>query len=148
MKISDVIALGLDQYDGVFFPGGHAPMVDLLESPDVRTVLDYFHATAKPTALICHGPISLLAALPNATDFVAKLRRSGDISGEAQAIAQDWIYKGYQMTIFSTAEEQHAEAGQLGGKVLFYPDFALNVPRAVTSMSRLPGRAMRFAIGN
>ena len=29
------------------------------------------------------------------------------------------------MTIFSTAEEQHAEAVQLGGKMLFYPDVAL-----------------------
>jgi putative intracellular protease/amidase len=123
MAISDVIALGLDQFDGVFFPGGHAPMIDLLQSPDVRTVLDYFHAASKPTALICHGPISLLAALPNATDVVSALR-SGDLDG-AQALAQDWIYAGYQMTIFSTAEEQHAEAVQLGGKVLFYPDVAL-----------------------
>jgi putative intracellular protease/amidase len=124
MAIADVIALGLDQFDGVFFPGGHAPMIDLLQSPDVRTVLEYFHATSKPTALICHGPISLLAALPNATDVVSALR-SGDVDG-AQALAQDWIYAGYQMTIFSTAEEQHAEAVQLGGKVLFYPDVALH----------------------
>jgi putative intracellular protease/amidase len=123
MAISDVIQLGLDQYDGVFFPGGHAPMIDLLDSPDVRTVLEYFHENSKPTALICHGPISLLAALPNATDVVAALR-SGDVDG-AQALAQDWIYAGYQMTIFSTAEEQHAEAVQLGGKMLFYPDVAL-----------------------
>tara|TARA_R110001592_G_scaffold363371_2_gene685890 strand:- start:25094 stop:25747 length:654 start_codon:yes stop_codon:yes gene_type:complete len=34
-------------------------------------------------------------------------------------------YAGYKMTIFSTAEEQVAEATALGGKVRFYPDVAL-----------------------
>ena len=29
------------------------------------------------------------------------------------------------MTIFSTAEEQQREPVEIGGKVLFYPDFAL-----------------------
>ena len=122
-KISDVIQEGLGQFDGVFFPGGHAPMVDLLKDADVHTILTYFHENAKPTALICHGPISLLAALPNAPQFVDALA-SGN-TAEAQSLAKDWIYAGYNMTIFSTAEEQHAEAVQLGGKVLFYPDAAL-----------------------
>ena len=31
----------------------------------------------------------------------------------------------YKMTIFSTAEEQQREPLEIGGKVLFYPDFAL-----------------------
>jgi len=36
-----------------------------------------------------------------------------------------WVYAGYKMTIFSTAEEQQREPLEIGGKVLFYPDFAL-----------------------
>jgi len=36
------------------------------------------------------------------------------------------------MTIFSTAEEQQREPLEIGGKVLFYPDFAFGVRRAVT----------------
>ena len=39
---------------------------------------------------------------------------------------QGWIYSGYKMTIFSTAEEQQREPLEIGGKVLFYPDFALS----------------------
>ncbi len=31
-RIADVIASGLDQYDAVFVPGGHGPMIDLLKS--------------------------------------------------------------------------------------------------------------------
>jgi putative intracellular protease/amidase len=83
----------------------------------------HFHETSKPTAVICHGPISLLSALPNSKAFVDALA-AGDAAG-ARAEAQGWIYSGYKMTIFSTAEEQQREPLEIGGKVLFYPDYAL-----------------------
>ena len=122
-RISDVIASGLDQYDAVFVPGGHGPMEDLLDDPDAGTVMRHFHQTSKPTAVLCHGPISLLSALPSSKEFVAALA-AGDAAG-ARDKAQGWIYSGYKMTIFSTAEEQQREPVEIGGKVLFYPDFAL-----------------------
>ena len=122
-RIADVIASGLDQYDAVFVPGGHGPMIDLLDDPDAGTVMRHFHETSKPTAVLCHGPISLLSALPNSKEVVAALA-AGDAAG-AHAKAQGWIYSGYKMTIFSTAEEQQREPLEIGGKVLFYPDFAL-----------------------
>jgi putative intracellular protease/amidase len=122
-RIADVVASGLDQYDAVFVPGGHGPMIDLLDDPDAGTVMRHFHATSKPTAVLCHGPISLLSALPNSREVVDALK-AGDNAG-AQAMAKGWIYAGYKMTIFSTAEEQQREPLEIGGKVLFYPDFAL-----------------------
>ncbi len=122
-RISDVIASGLDQYDAVFVPGEHGPMIDLLDDPDAGTVMRHFHETSKPTAVLCHGPISLLSALPNSKEFVGALA-AGDVVG-ARAKAQGWIYSGYKMTIFSTAEEQQREPLEIGGKVLFYPDLAL-----------------------
>src|SRR5919108_556120 len=122
-RISDVIASGLDQYDAVFVPGGHGPMEDLLDDPDAGTVMRHFHKTSKPTAVLCHGPISLLSALPTSKEFVAALL-VGDVEG-AREKAKGWIYAGYKMTIFSTAEEQQREPLEIRGKVLFYPDFAL-----------------------
>ncbi len=122
-RISDVIASGLDQYDAVFVPGGHGPMIDLLDDPNAGIVMRHFHETSKPTAVLCHGPISLLSALPNSKEVVAALA-AGDAAG-AHAKAQGWIYAGYKMTIFSTGEEQQREPLEIGGKVLFYPDFAL-----------------------
>ncbi len=122
-RISEVVASGLDQYDAVFVPGGHGPMVDLLDDPNAGIVMRHFHETSKPTAVLCHGPISLLSALPNSWEFVGALV-AGDEAG-ARAKAQGWIYAGYKMTIFSTAEEQQREPLEIEGKVLFYPDFAL-----------------------
>src|SRR6201996_5355644 len=122
-RIADVVASGLDQYDAVFVPGGHGPMMDLLDDPDAGIVLRHFHETSRPTAVLCHGPISLLAALPKSKEFVAALS-AGDAAG-AHEKAKGWIYSGYKMTIFSTAEEQQREPLEIGGKVLFYPDVAL-----------------------
>jgi len=51
--------------------------------------------------VLCHGPISLLSALPNSTEVVQALA-AGDAIG-AREKAQGWIYSGYKITIFSTA---------------------------------------------
>jgi putative intracellular protease/amidase len=131
-RISDVVASGLDQYGAVFVPGGHGPMMDLLDDPDAGTVLRHFHQTSKPTAVLCHGGISLLAASPNSKQVVAALT-AGDVAG-AQAQAQGWMYSGYKVTVFSTAEEQQREPLEIGGKVLFYPDFALHTAGADVSV--------------
>jgi putative intracellular protease/amidase len=122
-KLGEVVQAGLEQYDAVFFPGGHAPMQDLIQDPAVRQVLSYFHQARKPTALICHGPISLIAAMPEADAFVQSLKQGN--SQKAAALANGWQYKGYKMTIFSTTEEQIAESKQLDGEMLFYPEAAM-----------------------
>lgn len=124
-KLSEVVRDGLSQYDAVFFPGGHAPMQDLIKDSAVQKVLLYFHRTGKPTALICHAPISLIAAMPQADRFVRAMQQ-GD-SKQAATLAKNWQYKGYKMTIFSTAEERIAESNQLGGNMLFYPEAAMSM---------------------
>ena len=113
----------LSSFDGVFFPGGHAPITDLIKDPDVSRVLRHFHDRGLPTALICHGPVALLA------------------SREKDA---PWIYKGYQMTGFSTAEEKVAESGALGGEIGFYLDEALREAGGMVSTGPLwKSRAVR-----
>jgi putative intracellular protease/amidase len=122
-KLTRVIQNGLDQYDAVFFPGGHAPMQDLINDPAVGKVLQHFHQAKKPTALICHAPIALIAAMPQSNKFVQSMRQ-GNLP-QALAASKNWPYQGYKMTIFSTAEEKVAESKQLPGKMLFYPQAAL-----------------------
>lgn len=124
IKTLDAVTGGLDKFDAVFFPGGHAPIIDLTSDPGVCEILNYFHKNSLPTSLICHGPISLLGALPNAREVVEKLK-SGDVAA-ARELAKNWIYADYKMTVYTTAEEQETEFSRLGGKVPFYPEVALN----------------------
>ena len=55
IKTLDVVAGGLDKFDAVFFPGGHAPILDLTSDPGVFKILNYFHKNSMVTSLICHG---------------------------------------------------------------------------------------------
>lgn len=92
----DLAALDDQVMDGIaalFFPGGHGPMVDLCQDPDVARLLRHCHARGKPVAALCHGPAALLAAR--------------DASGRN-------LYAGYRATSFSDAEEAQTElAGRL-----------------------------------
>jgi len=103
--LRSVIDEGLDRYAAVFVPGGQAPVVDLMQDPDVGTILRHFHEHQKPTALLCHGPIALAAAMPAAHEFRAALIASD--KARAAELAKGWPYAGCRMTIFSATEEPH-----------------------------------------
>lgn len=115
--LRSVIDEGLEHYAAVFVPGGQAPMVDLMQDADVGEILRHFHARQKPTALLCHGPIALAAAVPAAREFRAALI-AGD-KAKAAALAKDWPYAGYKMTIFSGTEEKVIEDNILHAKLYF-----------------------------
>jgi putative intracellular protease/amidase len=124
LSIRSAIEQGLDGYTAVFVPGGHPPMIDLMQDPDLGAVLRHFHTEKKPTALLCHGPVALTAAMPKAMEFRQALV-DGDAEA-AQAAAAGWQYDGYRMTVFSDDEEKWAEKNILDGdEVVFYPADAL-----------------------
>jgi putative intracellular protease/amidase len=116
-RLRSVVEDGLDRYAGVFVPGGHAPIVDLMQDADMGTILRHFHEAAKPTALLCHGPVVTAAAMPQAGAFRAALI-AGDMVRAAD-LAQGWSYAGYRMTVFSASEERAAEEHLLHGKLFF-----------------------------
>src|SRR6202161_721523 len=45
-----------EDYDTVFYPGGHGPMWDLAEDPNSIALLESFYNSGKPIALVCHSP--------------------------------------------------------------------------------------------
>ena len=115
LSLDEVLAGDLGQYEGLFIPGGHAPLIDLANNPQVGALLRHFHQAGKPTAAICHGPIALLAAQADPQGYEAALVR-GD-----QPAAKDWTYQGYRMTIFSDPEEAVFEGSLDGARIRYYP---------------------------
>jgi putative intracellular protease/amidase len=53
IKLSEIVA---DQYDAVFYPGGHGPLWDLAENWDSIALIESMYACGKPVAAVCHGP--------------------------------------------------------------------------------------------
>ena len=123
--LRSVIDEGLDNYAGVFVPGGQAPVVDLMQDRETGEILRHFHDRAKPTALLCHGPIAIVSAMPHAREFRAALI-AGDVE-KAKEWAKGWQYAGYKMTIFSNSEEKWVEKEILHGGMYFHVVDALKV---------------------
>lgn len=45
-----------EDFDTVFYPGGHGPMWDLAEDRHSIALLESFYNSGKPIALVCHSP--------------------------------------------------------------------------------------------
>jgi putative intracellular protease/amidase len=43
-------------YDAVFYPGGHGPLWDLAEDGDSISLIEETYRAGKPVALVCHAP--------------------------------------------------------------------------------------------
>ncbi|MCR9144784.1 MAG: type 1 glutamine amidotransferase domain-containing protein [bacterium] len=139
-----ILAAGLDDYAGVFVPGGHAPMQDLAVDARVGKILRAFHANARPTALICHGPAALLSAAADPGAFVQALA-AGDREGARRA-AGDWPYAGYRMTAFSESEEDVVEnSGRLAAALRWDLEAALRIlgARVEVNQANFKSRVVR-----
>ena len=51
--LSDVKA---EDFDAVFYPGGHGPLWDLANDPSSIALIEAFAASDKPTGFVCHAP--------------------------------------------------------------------------------------------
>ena len=56
-KLSEVSA---DEFDAVFYPGGHGPLWDLTNDADSIQLIKTFWTSKKPIAAVCHAPAVLL----------------------------------------------------------------------------------------
>lgn len=73
-----------EQFDALFFPGGHGPLWDLAEDETVRAIIEAMIRDEKPVAAVCHAP--------------AVFRYAETEDGEP-------LVKGRKMTGFSNSEE-------------------------------------------
>ncbi|MFC4114392.1 type 1 glutamine amidotransferase domain-containing protein [Nonomuraea zeae] len=80
----------LEDYDAVYFPGGHGPMEDLCVDADAGRLLIEALASGKPLAIVCHAPAAMLATrIHGASPFA-----------------------GYRITAFTNEEENAVGLGQ------------------------------------
>ncbi|KAF5344343.1 hypothetical protein D9758_013262 [Tetrapyrgos nigripes] len=85
-KLSDVKS---EDYDAVFYVGGHGPVIDLAVDPINIKLATQFYQSGKTTAAVCHGPAALVNVL--------------DKDGKS-------IFAGKKATGFSNVEEEQVGA--------------------------------------
>ncbi|MER6006028.1 type 1 glutamine amidotransferase domain-containing protein [Nonomuraea angiospora] len=86
----------LEDYDAVYFPGGHGPMEDLCVDADAGRLLTEALASGKPLAVVCHAPAAMLATR---------------IRGVSP-------FAGYRITAFTNEEENAVGLGPRAGWLL------------------------------
>jgi putative intracellular protease/amidase len=81
-KLAEVSA---DDFDAVFYPGGHGPMWDMPDNPISIALIEAFVAADKPVAAVCHAPVA----------FVNVRGKDGE-----------YLVKGKHVTGFTNTEEE------------------------------------------
>lgn len=77
-----------DEFDAIFFPGGHGPMFDLANDARVKELVRHFAENGKVYAAVCHGPAAFLGATTS--------------SGQS-------IIAGKKLTAFTNSEEREVQ---------------------------------------
>jgi putative intracellular protease/amidase/catechol 2,3-dioxygenase-like lactoylglutathione lyase family enzyme len=83
VKLADMKA---EDFDTVFYPGGHGPMWDLAESPTSIALLEAFYNSGKPIALVCHSPGVLRHVTYQGAPLVKGKHVAGFTNGEEEAM--------------------------------------------------------------
>ncbi|KPI23290.1 ThiJ/PfpI domain-containing protein [Actinobacteria bacterium OV320] len=77
-----------DDYDTVFYPGGHGPLWDLAENTDSARLIETTLRSGKPLALVCHAPGVLRHTLnPDGTPLVQGRKVTGFTNTEEEGVA-------------------------------------------------------------
>lgn len=101
LKLSKILKNVLSEdspYIGVFFPGGHAALVNLPESEEVKEVLHWAVKNNKKIITLCHGPAALIAASLNEDKY---------------------LFDGYEIAVFpdSLDEGANQDIGYMPGRL-------------------------------
>ncbi|MBE9136723.1 type 1 glutamine amidotransferase domain-containing protein [Nodosilinea sp. LEGE 07088] len=52
-------SVSADDYNAIFYPGGHGPLWDLAEDAHSIALIEAFYGAGKPVAAVCHAPAVL-----------------------------------------------------------------------------------------
>jgi putative intracellular protease/amidase len=94
-------SLKLKDFAFVYIPGGHAPMVDFKDNPQLGEILNRFHDRNALIVAVCHGPIALQSAqyridnngrAVRSSDFPLKGTRATTVSSFEELLMEDFGY--------------------------------------------------------
>ena len=88
-KLKNTIPLAnvnMDDYDAVFYPGGHGPLWDLAESATSQQLITSFYTANKPVAFVCHAPGVLKDVKVNGEYLVKGKNVTGFTNTEEEAV--------------------------------------------------------------
>lgn len=83
VKLSDMKA---EDFDTIFYVGGHGPMWDLVDNPHSIALIESFYNVGKPVAAVCHSPAVFHRVTYKGAPIVKGKRVTGFTNGEEEAV--------------------------------------------------------------
>jgi putative intracellular protease/amidase len=75
-----------EDFDTVFYVGGHGPMWDLVDNPDSIALIESFYNSGKPVAAVCHSSAVFHRVMYRGEHLVKGKRVTGFTNGEEAAV--------------------------------------------------------------
>src|SRR5215469_5214679 len=83
LKLADMKS---EDFDTIFYVGGHGPMWDLVDNPDSIALIESFYNSGKPVAAVCHSPAVFHRVMYQGDPLVKGKRVTGFTNGEEEAV--------------------------------------------------------------
>jgi len=83
----ELSTVSVDDFDGIFYPGGHGPLWDLTNNADSIKLIESFWKSKKPIAAVCHAPSVLLHVKNEKDELILKGKNvTGFTNSEEEAV--------------------------------------------------------------
>ncbi len=117
-----------EDFDTVFYPGGHGPMWDLAESPVSIALLEAFYNSGKPIALVCHSPGVLRHVTYQGAPLVKGKHVAGFTNGEEEVMQLTKV-------VPFLVEDELLRLGAIYEKVANWQPFSITDGRLITGQN-------------
>lgn len=117
-----------EDFDAVFYPGGHGPMWDLAEDKDSISLIESFYNAGKPVAAVCHAPGVLHHVTYKGAPIVKGKRVTGFTNTEEEEVQLTKV-------VPFLVEDELRRLGGLFEKKANWESFAITDGRLITGQN-------------
>ena len=128
-----------EDFDAVFYPGGHGPMWDLVDDPASIELIESFYNAGKPVAAVCHAPAVLHRVTYQGAPIVKGKRVTGFSNSEEEEVQLTEV-------VPFLVEDELKRLGGLYEKKPNWESFAITDGRLITGQNPASSTAAALAL--
>jgi putative intracellular protease/amidase len=130
-ELSQTVKLGdmkSEDFDTIFYVGGHGPMWDLVDNPDSIALIASFYNSGKPVAAVCHSSAVFHRVMYRGEPLVKGKRVTGFTNSEEAAVDLAHV-------VLFLVEDELKRVGGVYEKAADWAPFAIVDGRVVTGQN-------------